>query len=159
MNDGAGTAHRGQAVHIAPPVDVVEYVEQRAVDDGVEPRSAVQAGRVGHLEAGVDAAGGSIGPGQLDRSRGEVDAQYVVAQAGEQDGVFTGPAAGVEHRAADGPAPLEVDDRRLRFADHPGCGATGVHVVEQGFRRCRFRHVRSVVPQQNFRSSGRKRHG
>ena len=79
--------------------------------------------RVGDAEARVDALGRGVVAGLCDRVRREIDAEHVVAQAGQQDRVFPGSAAGVEHLAADQAAAFQLDDRRLRLADDPRRGA------------------------------------
>jgi hypothetical protein len=69
----AGTAraqHRRQALDIPGAVDVVEDVEQTAVDDRVEGQAQIgQAQRIADLEAGLDAARGRLLEGPLDGHR------------------------------------------------------------------------------------------
>lgn len=128
-----------QAPHVGGPGlrIVAEYVEQGTVDDGVEgteiARFAIGDGQhVDHLEPCVrHALGGGVAPGVVDRARRQVDAQHVIAQFRQQNGVFTGTGAGVEHPAADRAGALEVDDRRLRLADHPGSGVVVVDGVPE----------------------------
>ncbi len=86
VHERTGTAHRAQAVHVAQAVGVVEDLEERTVDDGVETRAATQARGVCHLESGRDPASGRVVSGQVDGP---------------------GAAPGVENRTADGAATLE----------------------------------------------------
>ena len=79
-----------------------------------------------------------IAAGLLDRLRREVDAEHVVAEAGEQDRVLTGSAAHVEHLAADQPDLLQLDDRGLWFADHPWRGTGFVELIETRDGGCRI---------------------
>ena len=109
---------------------VVEDVEQPAVDDGVEGLAErVEAKRVEHLEAGVDAALGGLAAGDLDGARGDVDAEGAGAVARGEDRVLAGAAAGVEQCAGERAGLGEADEGRLRAADVPWRRRAGVGVI------------------------------
>jgi hypothetical protein len=125
-----------QAAHISHAVGVVEDVKQRAVDDRLVAGLGGEVHRVGDLEAGVDALLGPVCPGLLDCVRCEVDSEHVISQPGQQDRVFACAATNVEHLAVNPACLLQLDDRRLRFADDPWRGSGLVGVVEPGDRWC-----------------------
>jgi hypothetical protein len=134
----AGTARVVQAGDVAGAVPVVENVEQRAVEDGVVARPACQVHRVGNLESSIDALGLGIAARLLDGLRREIDAKHVIAERGEQDRVFTGAAADVEHVAPDQPGAFQLHHRGLRFTDHPRRGRRAVELIETRNGGCRI---------------------
>jgi hypothetical protein len=127
-----------QAGDVFRAIGVVEDVEQRTVEDGVVTRLGGKVHRVGDLEPRPRALGIGIAPGLLDRLRREIDAEHVVAEPGEQDRVLAGSAADVEHPSTDQAGPLQFDDRRLRFADHPRRGGGFVELIETRDGGCRI---------------------
>jgi hypothetical protein len=96
-------------------VDVIESVEQPAVEDCVKGLAErVEAQRVEHLENGLDPTLSGLAPGDLNRARGDIDAEGDGAAVRGQDRVFTGPAA------ASSRAPVGVPKSARRR--NAGCG-------------------------------------
>ena len=94
---------------------VVEDVEQPAVDDRVEGLAErVEAERVEHLEAGVNAALGGLAAGDLDGARGDVDAEGVGAWSAAR--IVCSPVPQPASRSAPVSAPASA--RRTKA----GCG-------------------------------------
>lgn len=86
--------------------DGAEDMEEGTVDNGVVGRCEVgevaEGEGVCDLKADVgDVVGFGVGAGVVDGAGGEVDAEHVVAEAGQQDGVFAGAAAGFQDAALD----------------------------------------------------------
>ena len=85
--------------------------------------------RVEHLEAGLDAALSALAASDLDRARGDVDAEGVGAAAGRKDRVLAGPAAGVQECAGQRAGVRETDKGGLWAAYVPGRRRTCIGVV------------------------------
>src|SRR6195952_386880 len=126
-----------QACDVAGSVGVgTEDGEEGAVEDGVVARLRVEGEGVTELEAGVDALCGGVLTGLPYRVRRVVDAEHVVVEGRQQDGVLAESTTDVEHRAADGRRLLECDDRGLWFTDNPRRSARLIGAVEHFPRWC-----------------------
>ena len=100
---------------------IVEDVEEPAVDDRLEGLvERVEAQRVEHLEDGLDPAFSGLALGDLDRARGDVDAEGVGALARREDCVFAGPATRVKEGAGQRAGVSETEKGGLWAPNVPG---------------------------------------
>ncbi|HET8757842.1 MAG TPA: hypothetical protein VFM58_17615 [Solirubrobacteraceae bacterium] len=122
--------HGREAGHVGSPFIGVERVEQAAVEHRFERASQpVQVKGVAGLEGRVDAAFARLLAGDRERGRRHVDPDDVEAERGDVQGVLPGPAAGVEHGAAECAFGGQPDDRRLRLPDVPRRPAVAVRRI------------------------------
>src|SRR5262249_40431328 len=139
--------HRRQPLDVAFAVLIGKDVEQTGVDYVVEPlRPAFQVEGIldqeGHRQ--VPAFGFLLG--SVDRLFHEIDARYLAAPAGEEDGVIAGATAGIQHQTAD--LVGDGQKRRLWSADVPR-GPAFVHRLEGCLRNAVHRLFLLLVSLPN----------
>lgn len=124
------SGHRGQTGDICAPFDIVECVEQSAVDDGVErtPQTS-ESERIGFDELDIDTSPCSPFARDRHRHRSHIEADDAYARGSDATGVVARTASGIEHRADECMLINQPRDRRLRCTEIPRCRAVGVRRV------------------------------